>query len=282
MAEAASQLGTASAAALSEARPEVRRVALVTGGSRGIGFGIAQSLAEAGFDLVIGGQRPEAQAQEALQTLRALGAKVAYAQGDVASKEGRAALNQAARESFGALHVLVNNAGVAPAVRADLLAEDEDAIDADMERLLRTNLQGPYFLTRDIARWMVEQHKADAQWQGAIVFITSVSATVVSTNRGAYCLSKAGAAMAAQLFAARLGEYGIPVYDVRPGITATDMTSGVKAKYDHLIANGLLVTPRWGMPEDVGRITAFLASGGLPYGTGAVIPVDGGLTLPRL
>jgi 3-oxoacyl-[acyl-carrier protein] reductase len=258
-----------------------RRIALVTGGSRGIGYGIAKALAEAGFDLVIGGQRPEAQAQESLQALRALGgpgAKVVYAQGDVSTVEGRAALLRTAQESFGALHVLVNNAGVAPAVRGDLL----DADEADAERLLRTNLQGPFFLTRDIARWMVEQHNADSAWQGAIVFITSVSATVVSHNRGAYCMSKAGVAMAAQLFAARLGEYGIPVYDVRPGITATDMTAGVKEKYDHLIANGLLVTPRWGLPEDIGRITAFLAQGGLPYGTGAVIPVDGGLTLPRL
>jgi 3-oxoacyl-[acyl-carrier protein] reductase len=255
-----------------------RRIALVTGGTRGIGFGICQALAQADFDLVVGGQRPEAQAQEALDSLRALGAKVAYAQGDVSLPASRAHLIQCAKESFGALHVLVNNAGVSPAVRGDLLEADE----ADAVRLLRTNMQGPFFLTRDVARWMVEQHKADSNWNGAILFISSVSASVVSTARGAYCMSKAGLAMAAQLFAARLGEFGIPVYDVRPGITATDMTAGVKEKYDNLIANGLLVTPRWGLPEDVGRIAAFLAAGSMPYSTGAVIPVDGGLTMPRL
>jgi 3-oxoacyl-[acyl-carrier protein] reductase len=256
----------------------VRRVALVTGGTRGIGFGICQALAQAGFDLVVGGQRPEAQANEALEALRSLGAKVAYAQGDVAAPSTRSHLIACAKENFGALHVLVNNAGVSPAVRGDLLEADE----ADAERLLRTNLQGPFFLTRDIAKWMVEQHQADSAWQGAILFISSISASVASTNRGAYCMSKAGLAMAAQLFAVRLGEYGIPVYDIRPGIIATDMTSGVKEKYDKLIANGLLAMPRWGLPEDVGRIVAFLASGAMAYGTGAVIPVDGGLTIPRL
>jgi 3-oxoacyl-[acyl-carrier protein] reductase len=261
-----------------ETNPIKRRVALVTGGTRGIGFGICQSLAQAGFDLVVGGQRPEAQAQEALDSLRALGAKVAYAQGDVAAPATRKQLMDCAQDHFGALHVLVNNAGVSPAVRGDLLEADE----VDAERLLRTNLQGPFFLTRDIAKWMVAQHQADPAWQGAILFISSISASVASTARGAYCMSKAGLAMAAQLFAARLGEYGIPVFDVRPGIIATDMTAGVKAKYDDLIAKGLLVTPRWGMPEDVGRIAAFLATGGMAYGTGAIIPVDGGLTLPRL
>lgn len=255
-----------------------RRVALVTGGTRGIGFGICQSLAQAGFDLVVGGQRPEAQAQEALDALRALGAQVAYAQGDVADPATRTRLIGCAQAHFGALHVLVNNAGVSPAVRGDLLEADE----ADAERLLRTNLQGPFFLTRDIAKWMVAQHQADPSWHGAILFISSISASVVSTARGAYCMSKAGLAMVAQLFAARLGDYGIPVYDVRPGIIATDMTAGVKAKYDDLIAKGLLVTPRWGMPDDVGRIAALLASGSMPYSTGAIIPVDGGLTIPRL
>lgn len=255
-----------------------RRVALVTGGTRGIGFGIAKALAEAGFNLVLGGQRPEDEVAGTLADLRGLGAEVAYARGDVASPEGRAALLAVARERFGALHALVNNAGVAPAVRGDLL----DADEADADRLLKTNLQGPFFLTRDAARWMVEQKTADPAWAGSILFITSISATVVSTARGAYCLSKAGLAMAAQLFAARLGEYGIPVYDIRPGIIATDMTAGVKGKYDNLIESGLLVTPRWGKAEDIGRVAAFLAQGGLPYGTGAVIPVDGGLTLPRL
>jgi len=251
---------------------------MVTGGSRGIGFGIARALAEDGFDLVLGGQRPESSVGDALQALRQAGGKVAYAQGDVATPAGRRALIECAEKHFGALHVLVNNAGVAPAVRGDLLDADED----DYDRLLRTNASGPFFLTRDVARWMIRQKRESAAYEAAVVFITSISAEIISVQRGAYCVSKAAVAMAAQCFAVRLGEASIPVYDVRPGIIATDMTAGVKEKYDALIENGLLVTPRWGKPEDVARVTAFLAKGGLPYGTGAVIPVDGGITLPRL
>jgi NAD(P)-dependent dehydrogenase (short-subunit alcohol dehydrogenase family) len=184
----------------------------------------------------------------------------------------------AIRQRFGALHVLVNNAGVAPKVRADIL----DATEDSFEHLIRTNLQGPYFLTQSVAKWMIEQKKAHAAWQGCIVNVSSISATVASVNRGDYCISKAGVAMASQLWAARLGEFEIPVYEVRPGIIKTDMTAAVTAKYDKLLAEGLAIQRRWGTPEDVGKVVAALARGDLPYSTGAVLMVDGGLTVQRL
>jgi NAD(P)-dependent dehydrogenase (short-subunit alcohol dehydrogenase family) len=157
-----------------------------------------------------------------------------------------------------------------------------EAAEESFERLLRVNLQGPYFLTQAVARWMLEQKRSDAGWSGAVVFVTSTSATMASTNRGEYCVSKAGLAMASQLWAARLAEAGIPVYEVRPGIIRTDMTAPVAEKYDRLIDEGVVPQRRWGAPEDVGRVVASLARGDAPYSTGAVVTVDGGLTIPRL
>jgi NAD(P)-dependent dehydrogenase (short-subunit alcohol dehydrogenase family) len=185
---------------------------------------------------------------------------------------------QAVRERFGRLNVLVNNAGVAPQVRADILEAGEESF----ERLIRINLQAPYFLTQAVARWMIVQKQADPDFSACIVFITSISATVASVNRGDYCISKAGLSMAAQLWAVRLAEFGIPVYEVRPGIIRTDMTAPVQERYDRLIAKGLTLQPRWGTPDDVGKAVAMLVRGDLPYSTGAVIVVDGGLTVPRL
>ncbi len=182
------------------------------------------------------------------------------------------------RERLGRLHVLVNNAGVAPEVRADLLEAGEESFD----RVLRVNLKGPYFLTQSVARWMVEQRGAVADYAGCIVNVTSISATVASPSRGEYCVSKAGLAMASRLWAVRLAELGIAVYEVRPGIVDTDMTAGVRERYDALIRAGLVPERRWGTPEDVGRAVAALATGEMPYATGAVLVVDGGLTLPRL
>ena len=147
---------------------------------------------------------------------------------------------------------------------------------------MRINCEGPYFLTQSVANWMIRQKQADPDFHGCIINVNSISATVVSTSRGEYCVSKAGLAMVTQLFAARLGEFDLPVYEVRPGITRTDMTAGVTAKYDQLIADGLCVTPRWGSPDDVGKAVAVLASGAFPYSTGQVVMVDGGLTIPRL
>jgi len=255
-----------------------KRIAIVTGGSRGIGLGIVKRLLQDQFSVMLNGVRPEESVADVLQSLRDTGAEVAYCAGDISDPQAREALIAATRETFGALHVLVNNAGVAPKVRADILDATADSYDWVMD----VNLKGPYFLTQLAARWMIEQKQADSAWEGSIINVNSVSATVVSVNRGEYCISKAGLAMATGLWAARLGEYHIPVYEVRPGVTATDMTAGVTEKYDKLIAEGLTVTPRWGYPEDVGKAVAALARGDFPYSTGQVIMVDGGLTVPRL
>jgi 3-oxoacyl-[acyl-carrier protein] reductase len=147
---------------------------------------------------------------------------------------------------------------------------------------LRTNLQGPYFLSQAAAGWMIEQKKADNRFSGAIITISSISATVASVDRGEYCVSKAGLGMMTRLFAARLGEFDIPVYEVRPGVIETDMTAGVKEKYDKLFKEGLTIQRRWGQPGDVGKAVLALVKGYLPYSTGEVIMVDGGMTTPRL
>lgn len=254
------------------------RVALVTGGGRGIGLGIAKCLAGEGYDLAVAGVRAEERVQEALGTLRALGAEALYCRADVSDRDAREGMLDAVRQRFGRLDVLVNNAGVAPTVRADLL----EATEKSFERVMRINLQGPYFLTQSVARWMIEQRAADESFCGCIVNISSISATVASPSRGEYCLSKAGVSMATQLWAVRLAEYGIPVYEVRPGVIRTDMTRAVQDKYDRLIAEGLTLQPRWGTPEDVGKAVAMLVRGDLAYSTGQVVMVDGGLTLGRL
>jgi NAD(P)-dependent dehydrogenase (short-subunit alcohol dehydrogenase family) len=203
---------------------------------------------------------------------------VAYEAADLACRTDRTRLVDALRDKHGALNALVNNAGRAPRLRADLLDASEDSF----EELIRTNLQGPYFLTQAVAREQIARRQADASFTASVVFITSVSADMVSPNRGEYCVSKAGLSMAARLFAVRLAGHGIPVYEVRPGIIATDMTAGVKDTYDKRIADGLVPDGRWGTPDDVGRIVAALLRGDAPYATGSVINVDGGLSLPRL
>ena len=256
----------------------MKPVALITGGSRGIGLGIAEHLAKAGFNLAINGIRDEAAVTDVLNKLRAFGTEVIYCPGSIADTEARADILASVRAHFGQLNVLVNNAGIAPAVRADVLEATEESFD----RVLTTNLKGPYFLTQTAAQWMIEQKTQNADFQGMIINISSISATVASVNRGDYCVSKAGLSMMTQLFAVRLGEFNIPVYEVRPGIIKTDMTAGVTAKYDTLIANGLTVQPRWGLPDDVGRAVAAIAGGGFPYSTGQIFMVDGGMTLGRL
>lgn len=253
-------------------------VALITGGSRGIGYGCATALAQAGYHLMIAGRRDAASCAEALDALRAFGVEVGYTVCDVADTEQRHALMNTTRETFGRLNLLVNNAGMAPRERNDLL----DATEGSFEEVLRANLQGPYFLTQAAARWMVEQKKSDAGFRGTIINVSSISATVVSTNRGEYCVSKAGVSMATQLWAARLAEFGIPVYEIRPGVIATDMTSGVRAKYDAVIENGGIPLRRWGEPCDIGRAVASLARGDFAYSTGLVVGVDGGMTIPQL
>jgi 3-oxoacyl-[acyl-carrier protein] reductase len=255
-----------------------RRVAFITGGSRGIGLGVARALAAGGFDVAINGRREPAEVEGVLKELSSAGVEAAYLQGDVAELADHARMLDQIRARFGRIDVLVNNAGVAPNVRADVLEASPESFD----RLISINLRGPYFLTQAAARWMAEQRKANAAFRGCIVNVSSVSATVVSTNRGDYCISKAGIAMATQLWASRLAEFGIDVYEVRPGVIATDMTAGVKEKYDHLIANGLTIEKRWGRPDDVGKAVALLARGELPYATGQVLNIDGGMTIQRL
>ncbi len=255
-----------------------KRVVLVTGGSRGIGLGVARALAAEGFDVAINGRRPAADVAEAVDELQSLGAAVLYCQADIGDLAEHGPLLDAIRKRFGRLDVLINNAGVAPDVRADLLEATPESFD----RLLRINLRGPYFLTQAVAKWMIEQRGDDPEFQAAIINISSVSATEASVNRGDYCISKAGVGMATQLWAARLGEFRIPVYEVRPGIIRTDMTTAVADKYDKLLAEGLTVEPRWGSPDDIGRAVAVLATGKLTYATGTVLPIDGGLTLRRL
>lgn len=256
----------------------MKAVALVTGGSRGIGLGISKKLCEHGYNVAFNGVRDESQVQDALEELNALGTEVIYCQGDISSADDRQAMMNRIRSRFGQLNVLVNNAGVAPNERKDPL----QATEASFERVMRINLQGPYFLTQLAARWMVEQKQEAEAFSGCIINIGSISATIVSPNRGEYCMSKAGLAMHSKIWAARLAEYDIPVYEIRPGIIKTDMTSGVEDKYDKLIAEGLTAQPRWGYPEDVGKAAASLADGNFPYSTGEVIMVDGGLSLQRL
>jgi NAD(P)-dependent dehydrogenase (short-subunit alcohol dehydrogenase family) len=254
------------------------RTALVTGGTRGIGLGIARALARDRWNLVLCGVRPEPDVAEIVEQLRASEIAVEYVRADVAERDDRTRLVDRLRGQFGAVHALVNNAGRAPRVRADLL----EATEESFEELMRTNLQGPYFLTQAIARDQLARRAGDPAFQACIVFITSVSAEMASVNRGEYCVSKAGLAMAVRLFSTRLAAHGIPVYEVRPGIIATDMTAGVKEMYDRRIADGLVPERRWGQPEDVGRVVAALARGDLPYATGTVVHVDGGQSVPRL
>ena len=256
----------------------MRKVALITGGSRGIGLGIAQCLARAGFNLAINGVREESAVNDVVKSLKDSGVDVIYCQGSIASSTDRKKIIQKVKDHYGRLNVLVNNAGIAPRERRDILEATEESFD----EVVSTNLKGNYFLTQLTANWMVEQKKSDASFSGCIINVSSISATVASVNRGEYCISKAGLSMATQLWAVRLGEFGISVYEVRPGIIDTDMTSGAKAKYDKLIENGLTVQNRWGYPEDVGSAVASLASGDFPFSTGQVIMVDGGLTVARL
>ena len=254
-----------------------KRVALVTGGTRGIGLGIARALARDGWTLALCGLRSREHVDDVVKEIAALGADAEYWAADIGSPNDRAHLLSSIVAHFGTLHALVNNAGRAPRVRADLLAATEDSF----EEVLRTNLEGPYFLTQAVARLLVQSttHGDSAR---AIVFVTSVSAELASPHRGEYCVSKAGLSMAAKLFALRLAANRIPVYEVRPGIVATDMTAGVKETYDKRIGEGLVPEGRWGQPEDVGRAVAALLRGDLAYATGTVFNVDGGLSIPRL
>lgn len=261
-------------------------VGLITGASRGIGRGIALELAKIGWDLLINYASNRAAAESTVADCLATAGAAGFAiralacQADISQAEDRRRLVESARNSFGRLDLLVNNAGVAPQVRADIL----EAGEASFDRLMSVNVKGPYFLTQLAANWMIDQVRgqpAEAP-RPRIVTISSISAYTASVNRGDYCMAKAALSMLTPLFASRLAEFGINVYEIRPGIVATDMTGPVKEKYDRLIAEGLTPIKRWGMPEDVGRAVAAIAMGLLPFSTGEIVNVDGGFHLRTL
>ena len=260
-----------------EKKINMKKTALITGGTRGIGYGIAKHLAENGFDVAVNGVRDEGSVKDVLQELRDAGADTLYCQGDIASTADRKKIMQQVKDHFGKLNILVNNAGIAPKERRDILDMSEESFD----QVLAINLKGAFFLAQQAANWMIEQKKTDKEFAGCIINITSVSAVAASVNRGEYCISKAGLSMVTQLLAVRLGDFDIPVYEVRPGIISTDMTAAVKEKYDKLLNEGLSLQKRWGFPDDVGKAVSSLALGNFPYSTGQIIMVDGGLTLRR-
>lgn len=256
----------------------VNKVALVTGGSRGIGRGIVLALARTGWQVAFSYRGNAESAQATLADVLAMGVEGLAVQADVASSADRARLVDEVLDHLGGIDLLVNNAGMAPRQRVDLLQMSE----ASYDEVMATNLKGPFFLTQHVARVMVEQQLAEPERMPVVINISSISANTSSTNRGEYCISKAGMAMTTLLFADRLAASGIRVYEIRPGIIDTDMTAGVRKKYDEQIAAGLLPIRRWGRPEDVARAVVALAEGALPYSTGEIIYVDGGFHIRRL
>jgi len=264
----------------------MQSVALITGASRGIGRGIALELARLGWNLVINYAGNRTAAENTAADCRTAAQAAGHAiraepfQADISEAAARTRLLDFTRTFFGRLDLLVNNAGVAPQVRADILEATEESFD----RLIQINVKGPYFLTQQAARWMIEQARqtpASAP-RPKIITITSISAYTASVNRGDYCIAKAALAMLTPLFASRLAEFGIQVFEIRPGIIATDMTGPVKDKYDKLIAEGLTPMPRWGQPEDIGKAVAAIAQDLFPFSTGEVFNVDGGFHLRHL
>jgi 3-oxoacyl-[acyl-carrier protein] reductase len=259
-------------------------VALITGASRGIGRGIALEVARLGWDLVINFRANASAAlgtaRECVQEAKAKGKQVRAEtfRADISQTADRHALASFVESSFKRIDLLVNNAGVAPEARTDILEATEDSFD----QVLSINLKGPYFLTQSVARLMIAQTKVDPGSRPKIVTISSVSAYTASTNRGDYCLAKAALSMITPLYAARLAEHGINVYEIRPGLIATDMTEPVRQKYDQLIAGGLTPIKRWGTPRDVGLAVAAIAQDSFPFSTGEVLNVDGGFHVRRL
>jgi 3-oxoacyl-[acyl-carrier protein] reductase len=259
-------------------------VAIVTGASRGIGKAIAKELAEMGYDVIINyfdfkdGQPNDSAAKQTQQEIITAGAQCEILRGDVSSSEDRQKLVTFTKERFARCDMLINNAGVAPSKRMDILEATENSYD----RVMNINLKGPYFLTQLVANWMIDQKKENSNRNYRICNTSSLSAYTSSPARGEYCLSKAGVSMMTKLYADRLAEYGIGVFEIRPGIIITDMTNVVKDKYDKLIAEGLTPTKRWGQPEDIAKAIGAIAEGRLDFSTGQVLNVDGGFHLRRL
>jgi len=262
-----------------------RYVAIVTGSSRGIGKGVALALARQGYEVVVNhfdftpdGKPDESCAEKTQQEIEVLGAKCITLRGDISRPADREALMELTKKEFGRCELLVNNAGVGPRQRSDILQTTEDSYDWVMS----INLKGPFFLTQLVANWMVQQKQENPECNYRIVNISSISAYTSSPSRAEYCISKAGVSMVTALFADRLAEFNIGVFEIRPGIIATDMTSVVKEKYDKLIAEGLTPIRRWGLPEDIGKAVSAIAEGKLDFSPGQVINVDGGFHLRHL
>lgn len=257
------------------------RVCLVTGGSRGIGRGIALQLAEDGYSVAINYVRNADAARETCEECAAArrhgNQRFLPVRADIGDAEERNRLVQTVLSELGAIDALVNNAGIAPPERRDIIEAGESAFDS----VIRVNLKGPYFLTQAVAKsWLSSPERSGRN--AMVIFITSISSTTASVHRGEYCVAKAGLSMARQLWAVRLADEGIPVYEIRPGIMATDMTKGVKDKYDRLLETGLVPQRRWGTPKDVALAVSAVLEGKLPFSTGTVIDVDGGFQLRRL
>ncbi|MCB9459710.1 MAG: 3-ketoacyl-ACP reductase [Anaerolineaceae bacterium] len=254
------------------------RVAIVTGGGRGIGRGIALALAERGWHIVVNFRSNRQAADETAALIQSNGASAFVVQADIGNLADHKSMVDAVLQQYGRIDLLVNNAGMGPRQRLDILDMTTESYDEVMD----VNLKGPLFLTQRVANKMIELLQSGAVDAPKVINIGSISAYTSSVSRGEYCVSKAGMAMVTTLFGDRLAEYGINVYEIRPGIIRTDMTSGVTAKYDKLIADGLTPIQRWGEPDDIGKAVVAIAEGYLPFSTGEVINVDGGFHMHRL
>lgn len=259
---------------MSESRP----VGIVTGSSRGVGAATVKLLAKNGYNVVVNYSQSEKEAREVQAACKSLGAETLLCKADVSEDGDCRRMVDEAIAKWGRIDVLVNNAGVAPKVRMDILETTAESFD----RLLSINMRGAFFLTQKVAKEMIAGLKNDPKSRPSILFISSISASVSSTSRAEYCVSKAALSMAAKIYADRLAEFGINVYEIRPGIIKTNMTAAVREKYDRLIAEGLVPQKRWGFPEDVGKAVAALAQGYFPYSTGLILEVSGGMNIRRL
>jgi 3-oxoacyl-[acyl-carrier protein] reductase len=260
-----------------------RKVAFVSGASRGIGRGIAIALAKEDF-IVVGNARKYDPKNERIglfevkKTIESDGGQFLPVKGDIADGRDRERMVRETLEQYGKIDILVNNAGVAPKNRLDILQTNEESF----KQVFSVNAEGPFFFTQAVAKQMIQQLDQDTTFKGCIIFISSISAYISSPSRAEYCISKAAVSHMARIYAHRLSEYGINVYEVRPGIIKTDMTSEVSEKYDKLIANGLILQNRWGYPEDVAKAVVALAKGYFPYSTGMPVEVSGGMNIYRL
>lgn len=256
----------------------MKKVAIVTGAARGIGNGIAYQLATEGYDIAILDVFAQDDVTENVDRVIKAGAELLYFKGDLAKTEDRLDFVKEVMNKYGRIDVLVNNAGVGPKVRMDILQTTEESFDF----VMNINVRGTYFLTQAVANEMIKCKETLKDCNPKIVNISSMSAYTSSTSRGEYCISKAGVSMITKLFADRLAEYEINVYEIRPGIIYTPMTEVVRAKYDKLIAEGISPIKRWGYPEDIASVVSAFVSGKFPFSTGDVINVDGGLHIQRL